>query len=62
VDTEPENLRVFEALQQADLDKVESPLGKSTALPSGSKMEVKPNITSTPTGPSTTTSTACRFT
>jgi hypothetical protein len=28
VDTEPENLRMFEALQQADLDKVESPLGK----------------------------------
>jgi hypothetical protein len=28
VDTEPENMRMFEALQQADLDKVESPLGK----------------------------------
>ncbi len=27
-DTEPENLRMFEALQQADLDKVGSPLGK----------------------------------
>ena len=25
---DPENLRVFEALQQADLNKVESPLGK----------------------------------
>ena len=62
MDTEPENLRVFEALQQADLDKVESPLGKKPALPSGSKMGVKPNITSIPTGPSTTTSTACRFT
>ena len=28
MDTEPENLRVFEAIQQADLDKVESPLGR----------------------------------
>ena len=28
MDTEPENLQVFEALQQADLGKVESPLGK----------------------------------
>ena len=28
MDTEPENLRMFEALQQADLTKVESPLGK----------------------------------
>jgi hypothetical protein len=28
VDAEQENLRVFEALQQADLNKVESPLGK----------------------------------
>ena len=28
MDTEPENLRMFEALQQADLDRVESPLGK----------------------------------
>ena len=28
MDAEQENLRVFEALQQADLDKVESPLGK----------------------------------
>ena len=28
MDAEQENLRVFEALQQADLNKVESPLGK----------------------------------
>jgi hypothetical protein len=68
VDTEPENLRVFEALQQADLDKVESPLGKkhraSEWLEDGGETEyyLDTDVTSIPTGPSTTTSTACRFT